>query len=355
MKLRRARIALLALAMSLVAMPAMADTGPTGHDKIPSAVPSTISPAVNNGFVQGIVQVGSTMVIGGTFTSLTPPGGAATNRNKVAAFDATTGALRALNPALNGDVTDVLAGPTAGTVYVAGRFTTVNGVANSHLALLNATTGAPVAGFKAASTNGVINTITKAGDRLLLGGNFTVAGGQSHVGLAAVNQTTGAIDHAFMSLDVSVHHNNSGSGSQGVVGVRDMEATPDGTKMVAIGNFKKVEDLDRDQVVVIDLSGASAAVDLTWRTRRYEPLCFNWAFDTYVRGVAVSPDGSFFVVNATGGQQPRDAVRRRGSLRVRLHRRQTSSPRGPTTPVATRCGGSRSPSRRSTSADTSAG
>ena len=173
MKLRSVWILLMALAMSLVAMPAMADTGPTGHDKIVNAVPSTISPAVNNGYVQGIVQVGTTMVIGGTFTSLTPPGGAATNRTKVAAFDAATGALRAFNPVLNGDVTDVLAGPTPGTVYVAGSFSTVNGVATSHLALLNATTGAPVAGFKAPATNGVINTITKAGNRLLLGGNFT--------------------------------------------------------------------------------------------------------------------------------------------------------------------------------------
>ncbi len=199
------------------------------------------------------------------------------------------------------NVTDVLAGPTAGTVFVAGRFTTVNGVAHSHLALLNATTGALVAGFKAPSTNGVVNTITKAGNRLLLGGNFTVAGGQQHQGLAAINQSTGVIDHAFMALDVTEHHNNTGSGSQGAVGVRDMEATPDGTRMVAIGNFRKVEGIDRDQAVVIGLSGAAAAVDLTWRTRRYEPLCFNWAFDTYVRGVAVSPDGKYFVVNATGG------------------------------------------------------
>ena len=96
MKLRSVWILLMAVAMSLVAMPAMADTGPTGHDKIVNAVPSTISPAVNDGYVQGIVQVGSTMVIGGTFTSLTPPGGAAaTNRTKVAAFDAASGALRA--------------------------------------------------------------------------------------------------------------------------------------------------------------------------------------------------------------------------------------------------------------------
>ncbi len=52
---------------------------------------------------------------------------------------------------------------------------------------------------------------------------------------------------------------------------------------------------------MINLSGATAAVDLTWRTRRYEHLCFNWAFDTYMRGLSVSPDGKFFVIGSTGG------------------------------------------------------
>ena len=223
MKLRSMWILLLALAMSLVAMPAMADTGPTGHDKIVNAVPSTISPAVNNGYVQGIVQVGTTMVIGGTFTSLTPPGGAATNRTKVAAFDASTGALRAFNPVLNGDVTDVLAGPTAGTVYVAGSFTTVNGVATSHLALLNATTGAPVAGLQGAGHQ-------RRDQHDHQGRQPAPARRQLHDRRwpGPRRPRYDQPDHrrhrpAFMALDVSVHHNNTGSGSQGAVGVRDME------------------------------------------------------------------------------------------------------------------------------------
>jgi PKD domain/Malectin domain len=302
MKTRNVLIAGLAIAMSLIAVPAMGAA--PGHDKIPTAVPSTVSPAVNDGQVNAIVQVGNstsgTMVIGGSFTKVTPPGGAATARSRVASFNPSTGALRALNPVLNGDVQDVLEGPVDGTVYIAGSFTTVNGAAKSHLVLLNATTGALVSGFTATTTNGVINSITRAGDRLLLGGNFTTAGGQAHKGLAAVSATTGTIDHSFMALDVTEHH-NTGDGAVGAVGVRELEATPDGTKMVAIGNFRKVEDQDRDQAVVIDLNGATAAVD-SWRTHRYEPLCFNFAFDTYMRGLSVSPDGKFFVITATGGQ-----------------------------------------------------
>ena len=79
---------------------------------------------------------------------------------------------------------------------------------------------------------------------MLLGGFFTTAGGQTHQGLAAVNATTGAIDHTFMNINVTERHNNSGSGALGSIGVKDMEATPDGSKLVAIGNFRKANGLD---------------------------------------------------------------------------------------------------------------
>ena len=55
------------------------------------------------------------------------------------------------------------------------------------------------------------------------------------------------------------------------------------------------------QILVADLSGASAAVTSGWNTSGYEPLCYKFAFDSTVRGVAISPDGSYFVVSATGG------------------------------------------------------
>ena len=77
---------LLAAAVLMLAPPTSATSGPTGHYQIPSAVPSTISPAVNDGQVQAIVQVGNTVVIGGTFTNLTPKGGSATKRTQIASL-----------------------------------------------------------------------------------------------------------------------------------------------------------------------------------------------------------------------------------------------------------------------------
>lgn len=293
-------VAGLAAALSFVVVAPAVAAGP-GHTVIPSAAPSAATPAINNGQVNAIVQVGSTMVVGGTFSSVTPPGGSAQSRSYLVLFDATTGALRS-NVSVNGVVQDVMAGPTATTAYVAGSFTSVNGTTQSHVTLIDVTTGAVVSSFRPAATNGVVNALTSSRGRLVLGGNFTVAGGTAHGGLASLNPTTGAIDNAFMGVDVADRHNDTGSGAQGAVGVRDLEATSTGAKIAVIGNFKHVDGLDRDQLVVLDAGTSSSTVDPDWQTNRYKPYCFNFAFDTYVRGVAVSPDDSYFVVTATGGQ-----------------------------------------------------
>ncbi|HZJ06798.1 MAG TPA: PKD domain-containing protein, partial [Nocardioidaceae bacterium] len=301
---RRGGTTLLALACLAVSLnfAAPAVSAPAiHHDRVISAIPGK-TPAVNNGEVDAIVQVGDTMVVGGKFTSVTPVGvgATATTRSYLMAFNVSTGALvSTFAPALNGSVNELIPGPTAGTVYVGGAFTTVNGPAASHVTLLNTSTGAVVTGFKAASTNGVVYTMAKAGTRLVVGGSFTTAGGVAHGGLASLNGTTGKLD-AYITSQVAVHHNNSGSGAQGPVGVRDLDVNAAGTRLVAIGNFKTVDGLSRDQVVMLTL-GATETVTPDWQTNRYSPLCFSNAFDTYVRGVSFSPDGAYFVVASTGG------------------------------------------------------
>lgn len=281
------------------------------HDRIVSAVPGAkgLSPAVNDGHVSSIVQIGSTMVVGGTFTSVTPSGGASTPRANLFAFDVNTGALSTtFNPAPNAEVLELKPGPTAGTVYVAGSFTQLNGSSASHVALLNVSDGSRVSTFKPPTTNGSIYSlaqVTRGGQSMMImGGTFSTAGGVAHVGLAAVNATTGALS-SYMNNQVSGHHNDSGTGAQGAIGVRDLDVTPDGSRLVAIGNFKRVDTLLRDQLVMITLPDTStpnsSVVTPDWTTTRYSPYCASGAFDSYMRGLSVSPDGSYFVVTATGG------------------------------------------------------
>lgn len=276
---------------------------PPAPDRMPGDVPSKRTPWVRDGEVTKIVQVGDVMVAGGLFTQVSDPmNGTTYARQNLFAFDATTGVVsQTFNPTVDGQVQQLLPGPTPGTVYVAGDFTKINGKGPNHLQLLDVTTGLAVPSFKAPTTNGGIETMEVLPDnRLFIGGFFNRIGGVAHGQLATLNATTGAFD-PFLDIGVAGHHNNTGSGAQAPVGPRESGVTPAGDRLVVVGNFRTVGGLDRDQIVMIDLSGATATVSTSWYTTQYTPICSPRVFDSYVRDVEMSPDGSFFVVASTGG------------------------------------------------------
>ena len=274
------------------------------QDSVVSAVPADFTPRILDGRVFAIAQVGNTMVVGGTFTSAAGSSGSPSySRDGIIAFNATTGAVSAFNPSLNGAVNSLLPGPQPNTVLVGGSFTTVNGASSKSLVLLNLANGQIVNSFDTPAMNGVVNDMAVRGDRLFLAGTFAKLGGQDHRGLGILDYSTGAVDHDAMRVQLTENHNWNGSGARAAIGPKALDVTPDGKTLVAIGNFKKADDLDRDQAVLIDVSGATAQV-LDWRTRRYEPRCFSNAYDTYMRDVDFSPSGDYFVAVATGGPNP---------------------------------------------------
>ena len=302
---RRTALVVAATAAALVAAAPAAEAVGNGVSQatVVSAVPSAATPNVTDGVTYAISQVGSQVILGGSFTGVSNPKSTTVlTRNRVLAFDAATGTVTSgFAPNLDGTVRAVTAGPSANTVFVGGAFNTVNGAKSKGLALLNTTTGAAVAGFKVPVLNGIVYSMALVGNRLYLAGSFTKAGGVAHGGLLAVNATTGAID-PFMSIQTAGHHNyNGSSGANGAVGPRAMAVNPSGTRALVIGNFKTADGLPRDQIAMIDLDGAKAQVDPNWATGQFTAACFSWAFDTYVTDVQWAPDGSYFVVTATGG------------------------------------------------------
>jgi hypothetical protein len=201
----------------------------------PSAAPSFNAP------VHAVVYSGDVVYVGGAFSQVVISG-RLVPRQRLAAFNARTGALLAWNPAANGTVRALtMAGSTlyaagdftvvagqprralagisaAGTVtafhptltgsalalasgsgllYVGGQLTSAGGLARTNAAAFWLSTGKPAAW--APRVDGEVDALAAYGTRVYLGGRFRTAGGfGSARHLAVVSATTGAVDNHFL-------------------------------------------------------------------------------------------------------------------------------------------------------------
>jgi PKD repeat protein len=307
------RVAVAVFAMVAATLPALSATaaspGVSDGGVVASAVPAKYTPNIANGAVESIVQVGNRMVVGGSFTTVTPTAGTgsgtAVTRNYLFAFDATTGALdTGFVPVVNGEVDSIVPSADGTGVYVGGKFTTAGGV-STRLAEFKLATGARVTTFSP-SLNGLINDMALVGNRLFIGGTFTSVRSVAHLGLASINAATGGID-PYLTVNLTGHHNYGrvAGSAQAAVGATTVAVSPDKTRLIVDGNFISAQDTvgtyARDQIVSINLGATSATVDPNWNTNAFTNSCYYWAYDSFVRGVGWSPDGSYFVVAATGG------------------------------------------------------
>ncbi|ADL49681.1 MULTISPECIES: malectin domain-containing carbohydrate-binding protein [Micromonospora] len=278
------------------------------HSTMVGEVPSEKTPNINDGNVVAIHDAGSKVIVGGSFTNAQNRGSSPTpvERRGLLAFDKATGKIdNAFAPVLDGDVTAVIAGPTPGTVYVAGKFNKVGDKNFRKLALLNVADGTPVDGFKGPAFNGTVNDIALVDGHLLVGGIFTtVTATTNRNGLASLNPTTGAVDD-YLTVSLTEHHNwtPTNNGASAGVGTEKLAVSPDGKHLVVIGNFKKADDVVHDQIVRINLGESSTTV-ADWNTDGYSAACKYAAFDSWVRDIQFSPDSKYFVVVTTGASYP---------------------------------------------------
>ena len=294
--------ATLATGAVAVSTPAQATPDPSPPPAawaMPTQIPSATTPGITAGTkAMEFAEVGNKVFAVGTFTEV---GGQA--RSGLAAFNRTTGALDAtFNPTIVGQVYTVTPGPTSNTIYVAGILRSVNGVALNKVALLDATTGAPVSGFKPPAINATVQDIKYRAGNLYLAGDFTTVGTTARGGLASLNPTTGALTNV-LAVNLTEHHNTDPTQVQKAIGAKSLDITQDGSRLVVIGNFRKANGLDRDQAVQIDITGTTSSIN-AWQTNGFKPLCYNFANDFTVRTVSLSPDGSYFVIGSGGGGGP---------------------------------------------------
>jgi hypothetical protein len=267
---------------------------PVTHPVVVSDNPADFTPNVENdaqvpnATVNALLQSGSTMYAGGRFHTVTNPARTTTSqRTNLMAFDATTGGLKPFAPAIGatGGVVWALAasGPS---VYVGGDFGTVNGTAHRALAKLDAATGAVDTRFSAPIPGGRVTELQLVGNRLLVAGTFP-----KH--LMALDPATGS-DTGYVNLGVSGTVASDSRPSE----VYKFAVNPAGTRLTAIGNFATVSGQSRPRAAMIDL-GTTATLD-PWHYAPMASRCAGSTLADQLRDVDFSPDGSYFVIVASG-------------------------------------------------------
>jgi hypothetical protein len=285
--MRRLLAAATVVAASLAwAHPAAADLA---HPAVVSANPVDFTPHVLDGTVWTMAIVGDTVVVGGAFTKVADSSRKTTYaRKNIFAYGLNDGAIRSFAPTVDGAIYALAAGED-NTVYAGGGFKSVNGTAQRGLTRL-ALTGQRVTSFNAKINWGDVRALSARGSRLYAGGTFSAINGVNRTALARMNAATGAVDTAF----------DARLSAPGLsrTRVEHFDISPDGRRLVAIGAILRSGGYDRTQIAMFDVSGTAATL-VNWYTDAYKPQCMK-GFDTYLRQVKFSPDGSYIVVAATG-------------------------------------------------------
>src|SRR4029453_19208904 len=115
-------------------------------------------------------------------------------RANLLAYDITTGALvTSFAPSLNAQVLSVAASPDGSRIYAVGDFTTANGVARRRIAAFDATTGALITSFNPSGPNSQARAVIATNTTVYVGGGFEGAGGTARRNLIAYQASNGVI------------------------------------------------------------------------------------------------------------------------------------------------------------------
>ena len=139
-----------------------------------------------------------------------PPGAALGTgevaRNRIAAFNANTGALiTTFNPNANGMVYDLDVSNDGTKLYVAGSFTTIGGQTRQRIARLNLPSGTVDTAWTA-NANGIVATVTSDNNNVYVGGDFTTIKNTARQRIAKLNTTNGNVVTAFTADTVGQAH-----------------------------------------------------------------------------------------------------------------------------------------------------
>jgi hypothetical protein len=258
----RRGIATLVLAVTGALVPEVAHAGPFSPD------PSYQANAVvrDAGYANGAIY------LVGEFTSMRPAfadlGTNEVPRNHAAAIDQGTGNLLSWNPNVNGVVYSLEI--VGDTVYLGGKFTSVNGVARTNLAAVDIDTAAVLPWNPKA--NGAVRVIeTGPNGNLFLGGGFGTVGGQSRPRIAEVTPAG-----AVTSWRVNIGQvSGFACPPRCSPTVFTIDFSTDGDTVFFGGHFGLVNGIGRNEVAAVPITDGSTV--LPWDPDVYAdancPLC----------------------------------------------------------------------------------
>jgi hypothetical protein len=188
----------------------------------------------HDGIAYALEIVGNAVFVGGDFEQAVHRAQEVPRANAMA-VDLTTGNLLPFTA----DTNDVVYGVASDGrwVYLAGDFTTVNGVPRQRVARVDRATGAVDPSFTV-STNDYVRDLLLVGNRLYLVGAFGSVNGVPRHNAAAVDATTGAVDPTFNPNTDAV--------------VNTVAISRDRTRLYLGGNFTQVGSTSRPFLAEVD-------------------------------------------------------------------------------------------------------
>jgi len=282
-------------------------------------------PIALNGEVWAVEQVGNAVVVGGNFTQIqTVRNGPIINQAGIYAYDIDSGILlddflptlsvnngtpeiKALEPAADGR-----------SVYIGGKFTAIDDHTDNRvrvrnrIAKLDVTTGRLDRNFARGGVDAKVLTLELVGSDLYVGGNFgriydTDVGRPpvEHVqsSFARFDATTGGYDATFKIVpDVSIART-------GMLGVTNIESTPDGRYLIFSHRGQDIVDVVRNQrftrpgIAMLDLNAGATVTGFRALMPGGGDAYQRSSCGTrgiFLRDLEISPDGTYFAVTHQG-------------------------------------------------------
>src|SRR5207253_1641727 len=153
---------------SLMALVGLALAGGAAAVRGQSALDG-FDPNANGTVYVVVVQPDGKILIGGDFTTLSPNGGAAVTRNRIARVNPNTGLAASFNPNANGNVNSI-AVQADGKILAGGLFYFIGGRLRFYIARLDATTGLADLLFDPNANNQVNSIAVQADGKILADG-----------------------------------------------------------------------------------------------------------------------------------------------------------------------------------------